>query len=94
MSEAKFDTLIHAPKRLEICALLAATSEMEFMAIREHINVSDSVLSKHIKLLEEADYLVLVKRPQGGRRRTWLSLSELGREAFESHVLELKRIVG
>ena len=94
MSSSRFDTLIHAPNRLQICALLAATTEMEFMAVRDHLGVSDSVLSKQIKILEDASYLVLNKRPFKGRQRTWLSLSESGRKAFAGHVSELKKIVG
>ena len=88
------DPIIHAPNRLRICALLAACTEMEFMAIRDHLGVSDSVLSKQIKILDDADYLVLNKRPFQGRSRKWYSLSERGRQAFEGHVAELRQIVG
>ena len=94
MSSAKFDTLIHAPNRLQICALLAATASMEFKTVREQLDVSDSVLSKQIKILEEADYLLLEKRSHQGRQRTWLSLTVAGRQAFDGHVRALKDIVG
>ena len=94
MNSPNFDTVIHGPNRLQICALLAATTEMEFMAVRDHLGVSDSVLSKQIKILEDARYLILNKRPFNGRQRTWLSLSENGRKAFSGHVAELKKIVG
>ena len=94
MSDSSFDTLIHAPNRLQICALLASTASMEFMAIRDQLDVSDSVLSKHIKVLESADYVILDKRLHAGRPRTWLSLSSEGRKAFNGHVKALKKIVG
>jgi len=94
VTTTRFDTLIHAPNRLQICALLAPVSEMEFKVLRDHLGVSDSVLSKHLKMLEEANYVSAIKRPQDGRSRTWLSLSSSGRKAFAAHVKELRKIVG
>nr|WP_275428509.1 transcriptional regulator [Streptomyces sp. CS090A] len=46
--------MIHAPNRLQICAMLAAVDSMEFSRARESLGVSDSVLSKHLKVLEGA----------------------------------------
>ena len=54
MSEGSFDSTIHAPNRLQICALLAPLDDAEFQFLRDSLEVSDSVLSKHIKHLEEA----------------------------------------
>ncbi len=90
----QFDSTIHAPGRLQICALLSATDQMEFAAIRESIGVSDSVLSKHLKQLEEVGYVRLRKRPFEGRQRTWLSLTDQGKRAFAAHVGELTRLAG
>lgn len=86
-----FDAVIHAPGRLQICALLSA-AEAEFAVVRDAIAVSDSVLSKHVKTLEEAGYVAVRKAAQGGRQRTWLSLTSAGRAAFASHVAELNRL--
>ena len=94
MSNANFDPLIHAPNRLKICALLAPVASLEFITLREQLEVSDSVLSKHIKPLEEAGYVVVDKKTSQGRQRTWLSLSTKGREAFKGHVEALKGILG
>ncbi len=57
------------------------------------MGVSDSVLSKHIKQLEEAGYAKLRKSSVNGRQRTWAHLTRKGRNAFEAHVEELKRLV-
>ncbi len=94
MGKAAFDELIHAPNRLKICALLSPVSSLEFSTLREQLDVADSVLSKHIKSLEEADYVVITKSTSEGRQRTWLSLSAAGRKAFAGHVAALKEIVG
>ena len=94
MTNAKFDTLIHGQNRLQLCAMLALAAEIEFKVLREKLDVSDSVLSKHLKSLEEANYVRLTKRKDMGRQRTWLSLSAEGRKAYSGHVKALQEIVG
>lgn len=89
MDSDKFDHIIHAPNRLKICASLAHVSELEFRVLREQLGVSESVLSKQLKVLEEASYVKLKKRTDMGRQRTWLSLSKKGRKAFTEHLDEL-----
>jgi DNA-binding MarR family transcriptional regulator len=89
-----FDPVIHAPGRLQICALLSGIDDAEFAMIRDRLEVSDSVLSKHLKQLEEAGYVTLRKAATAGRQRTWISLTSAGRNAFASHVLELNRLAG
>ena len=88
----RFDPVAHAPPRLQICGLLAAVDRMEFAAVRAEVGVSDSVLSKHVKQLEDAGYVRVRKATIASRVRTSLSLTEAGRAAFAAHVTELRRI--
>lgn len=87
-----FDAVIHAPGRLQICAILSSVAEAEFAMLRDALKVSDSVLSKHVKQLEDAGYVVVRKAALDGRQRTWLSLAGAGRTAFAAHVAELTRL--
>ena len=93
MKMPRFDTVIHAPNRLQICAFLSPLEEAEFQVLREELDVSDSVLSKHIKQLEEAGYVRQRKSKVNGRQRTFACLTEKGRKAFENYVEELKRLL-
>ena len=93
MTQAKFNNLIHAENRLQICAMLMSTAEVEFKVMRDALNVSDSVLSKHLKSLEEAKYICLLKRKDMGRQRTWIFISTEGRMAYEEHIVALQNIV-
>jgi DNA-binding MarR family transcriptional regulator len=86
------DSVIHAPARLQLCGILAQVEDVEFSFAKERIGVSDSVLSKHAKALEDAGYLTVAKRSLGGRQRTWLALTPDGRTAFHAHVTELQRL--
>jgi DNA-binding MarR family transcriptional regulator len=89
-----FDPVVHAPPRLQVCGLLAVVDTMDFAAVREQVGVSDSVLSKHVRQLEEAGYVTVRKATRASRVRTSLSLTAVGRTAFEAHVAELRRITG
>jgi DNA-binding MarR family transcriptional regulator len=78
---------------LQIAALLARVDEAEFAVIRKIVEVSDSVLSKHLSALSEADYVRLRKAALDGRQRTWASLTPRGRRAFAGHVSALQQLV-
>jgi DNA-binding MarR family transcriptional regulator len=92
--EPRFDAVVHMPPRLQVCGLLAVVDTMDFAAVREQVGVSDSVLSKHVRQLEEAGYVKVRKATRASRVRTSLSLTPAGRAAFDAHVAELRRITG
>jgi DNA-binding MarR family transcriptional regulator len=91
---AGFDEIVHAPNRLQICAILSAVDSAEFVTVREGLGVADSVLSKHIRVLHEAGYIEVHKATCASRVRTSLSLTEAGRAAYDGHVAALRAIVG
>lgn len=90
----RFDAVLHPPARLQACAILATADEVEFATLREALAVSDSVLSKHLRALDEAGYVRLRKATSDGRVRTWAAFTARGRRAFEAHVIELQRLAG
>ncbi len=88
----RLDEIIHSPVRFSIMATLAASEQAEFAFVRDLVEVTDSVLSKQVSLLEEAGYVAVRKGYVGKRPRTWLSLTTKGRTAFGSHVAVLQEI--
>jgi DNA-binding transcriptional ArsR family regulator len=93
VATAQFDDIIHAPTRLAIVALLAATDWAEFAFIRDSVQLSDSALSKQLAILEIAGYVDIRKSFVGKRPRTSARLSQVGRSAFERHLAALQEIV-
>ena len=69
VSRAAFDELIHAPLRLQICAMLSPVRCLEFSEIRDSLEVSDSVLSKHLSALADAGYLEVSRVRRDSRSR-------------------------
>lgn len=88
-----FDEVIHAPHRLRIAAQLARVESMEFGALRDDLQVADSVLSKQLKVLTDAGYVSLDKPTGKGRVKTWAKLTPAGRRALEGHVAALQELV-
>ena len=89
----KLDPLVHAPARLQLLATLSAVSEAEFITLRDALEVSDSVLSKHVSALASAGYVRSRKGSRAGRRTTWVALTDAGRRALHDHVAALRRLI-
>jgi DNA-binding MarR family transcriptional regulator len=87
------DTIIHAPLRLQVCSALARAESLDFAGLRSALDVSESVLSKHVKVLDAAGYVTVRKATSDGRQRTWLALTPTGREAFAAHAAELRALL-
>lgn len=86
------DALFSTPVRIQLAAMLASVNEAEFALVRDSLGVSDSVLSKHLRQLEEVGYVKRRKGASGGHLRTWLALTREGRAAFREHVAVLEQL--
>lgn len=90
----RLNEVIHTPVRFSIVSALDEVDEAAFSHLRDAIEVSDSVLSKHATRLEEAGYVKIRKGYVGKRPRTWLSLTRTGRTAYRDHLQALRALVG
>jgi DNA-binding MarR family transcriptional regulator len=86
------DELLGHPVRFSMMALLAAAAKAEFAFVRDNVEVSDSVMSKQMSMLEDAGYVKVKKGFVGNRPRTWLSPTKKGRQAFERHLNAVREI--
>lgn len=88
----RLDEVLSSPLRLSIVSALSAVEKAEFRAVREAVEVSDSLLSKQVALLEQAGYLEVRKGRAGRRPLTWLVLNGAGRQALAAHIAALAAI--
>lgn len=86
------DDLLQHAVRLSIVGALSAAEEVEFGYLRDLLSVSDSVLSRQLSQLEESGYVHIRKGYVGKRPRTWLSITELGRDVLARHIRALQEI--
>ena len=87
------DPSIQAPARLKLMTMLTAVSEAEFSTLRDSLDVSDSVLSKHVAALVSVDYVKSRKGVHLGHRTTWISLTTKGRKALSAPVAFLRELI-
>jgi DNA-binding MarR family transcriptional regulator len=92
VSTEAFDELIHAPLRLQICAMLAPVQSLPFADIRDSLEISDSVLSKHLSALADAGYVEVSRVRADSRSRRQVTLTKPGRTALHGHLAALQTI--
>lgn len=88
--------LIHQPTRLKIMATLNAlrgAAKLEFTELRKLLDVTDGNLGTHLVTLENAGYVEIEKAFVGKKPRTRVSLTRVGRRAFDAHVKYLQDIL-
>ena len=90
----RLDEALLNPVRFSIVAALATVDEAEFSAVRDTVEVSDSVLSKQASWLVGTRHVTMRKGFVGKRPRTWLKLTKAGRKSFERHLEALREIAG
>ncbi|MCK5114345.1 MAG: transcriptional regulator [Phycisphaerae bacterium] len=93
----KINKLIHEPSRLKIMSALIALdkdAEVDFTFLRNQLKLTDGNLGGHLEKLQTARYIRARKTFVKRKPRTFVSLTRLGRRAFEDHVEQLKKIIG
>jgi DNA-binding MarR family transcriptional regulator len=95
-SDGTFNETIHAPLRLRICGLLRSVERLDFAVLRDTLGISDATLSKHLKVLSDSGFVAMTKASSpartDSRRITWLSLTAVGKRAFDEHLQALNSI--
>jgi len=78
--------LLASLPRLKLVAFLEGCSEAEFGTVTELCEMNKSTLSKAMTVLEDAGYLTIIKGYAGRRPKTWLTLTDSGRQAYRDHL--------
>ncbi|WP_347956683.1 transcriptional regulator [Gordonia aichiensis] len=86
------DSVIQPPKRLAAMAVLAHSTATDFPFLKNHLQISDSDLSKQMAALITAGY-VTSTRARGRGSMTTYRITKSGRRAFDAHVEALQRLV-
>ncbi len=90
MSLDALDPILTPPKRLACLGAIAAVKKLDFAALRDLLDISDSDLSKQLKALADAGYITSEKTGRGSTRRMWLMITPTGRQALADHTAALR----
>lgn len=93
MSLDDLDANLSAPKRLAAMGILSSARRVEFSYLREHLGLSDSDLSKQLKVLSTAGYVTSKRTGKGKTRSSWFSITPNGRAALDTHAAVLQRLL-
>lgn len=87
------DDTVHQRVRLGILAVLAEADQADFSYLKDVLDLTDGNLSRHLRVLEEAGYVRIVKGYEGRKPRTWVKATREGRRAFAEHLAALQELI-
>jgi DNA-binding MarR family transcriptional regulator len=91
---SRLDPTIHQPARLGILTVATETKRVDFVTLRDLLDLTDGNLSRHLATLEQAGYIAIEKTFEDRRPRTWITATKAGRKALAAELAALREIVG
>ncbi len=87
------DEIVHQRVRLGLLTIANEARRVEFRFLQDSMDLTAGNLSQHIRVLEEAGLIRVIKGTQGRRPRTWVSVTKAGRQALHDEVASLKALI-
>lgn len=88
------DEVIHGRVRLGIMAFLAGGEVADFATLKGRLQLTDGNLSVHLRKLEDAGYVEVLKSFVGRKPLTQARITPQGRSAFVRYLDAMGRLVG
>lgn len=85
--------ILHSQLRLSIVSILMTVDEANFSFIKDATKAAAGNISIQISKLQEAGYVNVVKSFKNNYPNTTVSLTSVGKEAFEAYVNDLKKYI-
>lgn len=86
------DEVIHGRVRLGVMAYLSGADAADFNELKARLDVTDGNLSVHLRKLEDAGFVEVIKSFQGRRPLTRARLTDAGRDAFVAYLNAMARL--
>jgi DNA-binding MarR family transcriptional regulator len=85
--------VVHQRHRLGILTIAAESRRVEFGYLKDALELTGGNLSRHLTVLVEAGLLDMEKGYDGKRPKTWVSITQLGRQALAEEIAALRALV-
>jgi DNA-binding MarR family transcriptional regulator len=79
--------------RLGIMSALMVNDTVDFLVLKDLLDVTDGNLASHITALEKLDYIRVSKEFVGKKTRTSFAVTALGKREFNYHLNALEKLV-
>lgn len=93
-SQPEIDRIVHEPARLKILAYLYVVNSADFVFLLSRTGLTWGNLSSHMRKLEEEGYIAVKKDFKDRRPHTMLSLTDKGRDAFDTYRQNMLQLIG
>lgn len=80
--------------RLGIMSILSVNNWVDFLEMKDHLNVTDGNLASHITALENKKYIEVKKEFVGKKTKTSYKVTKHGKDAFVKHINALEKLLG
>jgi DNA-binding MarR family transcriptional regulator len=89
----ELDPILHSQLRLSIVSILITVEEANFSFIKDSTKAASGNISIQINKLQEAGYVKVEKTFKNNYPNTIVSITEVGRNAFEEYVKNLQKYI-
>lgn len=79
--------------RLGIMSSLAVNETLDFISLKEYLDVTDGNLASHLKALEKKEFIGMKKSFIGRKPNTTYFMTKQGKIAFEQHITALEKLI-
>lgn len=88
-----FSEVVHQRTRLNVLTFLAESQTVSFGFLRETLKLTDGNLSRHLRVLEDAEMVKIEKQFVGRKPLTTVSATPAGRRALTAHLEALQAVI-
>jgi DNA-binding MarR family transcriptional regulator len=79
--------------RLGIMSILMVNDSIDFLSLKEMLQITDGNIASHITALEKFQYIEIKKQFIGKKPNTSYSVTNKGRKAFTEHLDALEKLI-
>jgi DNA-binding MarR family transcriptional regulator len=79
--------------RLGIMSVLVVNDSIDFITLKQQLNVTDGNIASHINALEKLNYVEIKKQFIGKKPNTSYVVTKLGRNSFIEHLNALEKLI-
>lgn len=79
--------------RLGIMSILMVNDAVDFVSLKEQLQITDGNLASHLSALEKLGYIKVTKQFIGKKPNTTYHASKSGKKAFSDHLDALERFI-
>lgn len=76
-----------------IMSVLMVAEQVDFVTLKEQLQVTDGNIASHITALEKLAYIKVEKKFIGKKPNTTYSVTTQGKKAFKEHINALEKLI-